>query len=291
MPVTRYLTVDGEILSEKRGSAKRDYLPDPLGSTVALLDSTQTKTDSYTYWPYGEDWKSSGTTNTPFRFVGTLGYYRDNGARTYVRARTYRPALARWMTVDPLWPTESAFSYVKNAAVSNSDPSGTQVIPCKSPAPDCTKEFNDFVIGFCFDCSRKGMPPSCADECSRLAQLYYAICHLKGKDKPFPYRPGPWKPKPGVGVIPPGPIIRIPGMPSPPRISPGDPRIRPIPDPDYVARKQRECIQQSDSGPGGIFNLAKCWECCRKAGVPGNQCDFAANYRGMRSPGDWGPIK
>src|SRR5947207_2497373 len=46
--------VNGEVLSENRGGVKRDYLPDPLGSTVALLDNTQTKTDTFTYWPYGE---------------------------------------------------------------------------------------------------------------------------------------------------------------------------------------------------------------------------------------------
>ena len=40
-----YTVVNGEVLSENRNSVKRDYVPDPLGSTVALLDNTQTKTD------------------------------------------------------------------------------------------------------------------------------------------------------------------------------------------------------------------------------------------------------
>ncbi len=109
--VTRYLTVDGEILSEKRGAAKSDYLPDPLGSTAALLNSSQTKTDSYTYWPYGEERTSSGSTPTPFRYVGTLGYRKDDSSRTYVRARVLNPGRARWMTMDPLWPRQSAYGY------------------------------------------------------------------------------------------------------------------------------------------------------------------------------------
>jgi hypothetical protein len=54
------------------------YVPDPLGSTVALLDNTQTQTDTFTYWPYGEERVRTGTTPTPFRFVGTAGYYRDS---------------------------------------------------------------------------------------------------------------------------------------------------------------------------------------------------------------------
>ena len=40
MSVVNYLTVDGEILSETRDGVERDYLPDPLGSTAALLDDT-----------------------------------------------------------------------------------------------------------------------------------------------------------------------------------------------------------------------------------------------------------
>ena len=50
----RYTVIDGEVVSENRGGVERDYVPDPLGSTVALLDNTQTKTDTFTYWPYGE---------------------------------------------------------------------------------------------------------------------------------------------------------------------------------------------------------------------------------------------
>ncbi len=37
MPVVSYLTIDGEVISETRNGVERDYLPDPLGSTVAGL--------------------------------------------------------------------------------------------------------------------------------------------------------------------------------------------------------------------------------------------------------------
>ncbi len=73
MKVT-YTVVNGEVLSENRSGVKRDYLPGPLGSTVALLDNTQTQTDTFSYWPYGENNARTGTTATPFQFVGTLGY-------------------------------------------------------------------------------------------------------------------------------------------------------------------------------------------------------------------------
>jgi hypothetical protein len=46
------------------------YVPDSLGSTVALLDNTQTQTDTFSYWPYSEVNTRTGTTPTPFQFGG-----------------------------------------------------------------------------------------------------------------------------------------------------------------------------------------------------------------------------
>lgn len=43
MGTVRYTVIEGEVLSENRNGTKQDYVPDPLGSTVALLDNTQTK--------------------------------------------------------------------------------------------------------------------------------------------------------------------------------------------------------------------------------------------------------
>src|SRR6476660_2701900 len=101
MPTVRYTTVNGEVIAEKRSGARRLYVPDPLGSTVALLDNTQTQTDTFSYWPYGEERPRTGTTPTPFRFVGTAGYYRDSATKTYVRARHFDARLGTWLTPDP----------------------------------------------------------------------------------------------------------------------------------------------------------------------------------------------
>src|SRR5437762_6894150 len=98
----RYTTVNGEVIAEKRGGVRKLYVPDPLGSTVALLDNTQAQTDTFTYWPYGEVRTRTGATDTPFRFVGTLGYHRDSATRTYVRARTHLQDLGRWLTEEHL---------------------------------------------------------------------------------------------------------------------------------------------------------------------------------------------
>ena len=49
-----YLTVNGEILSETRNGVESDYIPDPQGSTAALIDSSGAITDTFAWWPYGE---------------------------------------------------------------------------------------------------------------------------------------------------------------------------------------------------------------------------------------------
>jgi RHS repeat-associated protein len=128
MPVTRYTTVKGQIIAEKRGGTRSFYAADPLGSVAEVYDNSGTETAAYFYWPYGEVRDSSGTDLTPFTFCGTWGYYTDSSARTYVRARHYRPGLARWQTVDPLWPSEPAYTY-GGEAVYFVDPSGLDIRP------------------------------------------------------------------------------------------------------------------------------------------------------------------
>jgi RHS repeat-associated protein len=125
MGVVNYTTLDGEIVSENRGGVKSDYLPDPLGNTVALLNDAQTITDTWTYWPYGEIQSHVGTSVTPYTYVGTLGYRTDVASNfIYVEARDLRPELARWQTADPLWPDERAYAYCSGSPVGLADPSG-----------------------------------------------------------------------------------------------------------------------------------------------------------------------
>ena len=122
-----YTVIDGEIVSENRGGVERDYLPDPQGNVVALLDSTQTKTDTWSYWPYGEVKARTGTTPTPFQYIGTRGYYQDSSTKTYVRARYLDTQKGRWMTEDPIgfdggsW---NLYRYAKCSPVTSVDVSG-----------------------------------------------------------------------------------------------------------------------------------------------------------------------
>jgi len=102
MGTVRYTTVDGEVIAEKRGGVRSLYVPDPLGSTVALLDNTQAQTDTFEYWPYGEVRTRTGSTPTPFQYLGMIGYYQDNANRNYVRARHLGNDKGRWLNKDPI---------------------------------------------------------------------------------------------------------------------------------------------------------------------------------------------
>jgi RHS repeat-associated protein len=126
-----YDVLDGEVLGETRGGAGRTYVPDPLGSTAALIDSSQNITDEWEYWPYGEVRSHTGSSATPLTFGGTLGYYMDSASRCYVRARVLDARDARWTTVDPLWPEEPAYGYAGDSPLSRTDGSGLVALrPC-----------------------------------------------------------------------------------------------------------------------------------------------------------------
>jgi RHS repeat-associated protein len=125
MPMkVRYTVVNGQVIAENRNGVRKTYVPDPSGSTIALLDDKQKITDTFSYSPFGELKSRTGTTPTPFQYIGTKGYYTDPNNRIYVRARTYQPNYARWMTVDPLWPGESAYGYARGNPSTLADPSG-----------------------------------------------------------------------------------------------------------------------------------------------------------------------
>jgi RHS repeat-associated protein len=131
MTTVRYTTIKGEVIAEKRNGSRRLYVPDPLGSTVALLDNTQTQVDTFAYWPYGEVRTSTGTTPPPFQFVGTAGYYTDGVSRSYVRARYLHTQKTKWSTEDPigfLGGDSNLTRYVSNRPTILRDPSGLSIL-------------------------------------------------------------------------------------------------------------------------------------------------------------------
>ncbi len=152
----RYTVFDGEIVEENRNGTIRDYLPDAIGSTVALLDSSQAKTDTFTYWPYGEIKTRTGSTASPFQYVGVLGYYQDSDRLNYVRARYLNNTLARWTSRDPVsYATAShAYSYASNSPATHVDPSG--LFPWKELKPsrvNCRHYYDLCKAGWTYACN------------------------------------------------------------------------------------------------------------------------------------------
>lgn len=146
MATTTYFTVEGEILGEDRAGTKRDYVPDPLGSVRALLNSSQSQTDTYSYWPYGETQASTGSSANPMRFIGSLGGRHDHANRSYFRVRELEKRCSRWLTVDPLWPRSRAYDLAWGNPVSYADPTGMDP-PIPAPGPGV----NRYALPYGFD--------------------------------------------------------------------------------------------------------------------------------------------
>lgn len=139
MATVRYTVSSGSLLAEKRGGSRKCYRTDAVGSTVSLYDNSQAKTDTFTYWPYGEDRVVSNPTGTKYKFVGGYQCRTQSDGGIYMRARVEEPRDGRFMTVDPYWPTDDAYSYAGSAPTSQIDPSGLK--PCfgNGVDPDCKK--------------------------------------------------------------------------------------------------------------------------------------------------------
>src|SRR5579864_3281951 len=177
---TRYTVLDGEIIAEKRSGVRKQYAPDPLGSTVALLDSSQAITDTFSYWPYGEERTRTGSTPTPFRFVGTLGYHRSSVARTYVRARELSAPWGRWLSHDPLAGLGAGSPYLYSAGnpIRLTDRSGLRAGSPgpPRPAPGPSKWPGDY--GHYCGYTRHGQgggPVDCIDAAVKLMMTAFRI--------------------------------------------------------------------------------------------------------------------
>ncbi len=93
----------GGLVSGRRSGATRYFAFDPQGSTRRLLDGSGGVTDTYGYTAFGVEQYATGATGNPYRYEGSVGYYRDGAERLYVRARYLQVGTGRWISRDPLW--------------------------------------------------------------------------------------------------------------------------------------------------------------------------------------------
>lgn len=111
-------------IAQINGEEKITYLHhDQLGSTRLLTNSSGENKGSYTYSAYGAVSGQTGSATTPLGFAGQ--YTNSSTGLIYLRARTYDPVTAQFLSVDPLVAeTAEPYSYAGDNPVNRSDPSG-----------------------------------------------------------------------------------------------------------------------------------------------------------------------
>jgi RHS repeat-associated protein len=96
---------------------------DQQGSTRLLTGSTGTVTGSTTFDAYGNKTGSTGSSTTPLGYDAQ--YTSTDTGLIYLRARSYDPATAQFLSSDPLKTiTGAPYSYANDSPLNRADPSG-----------------------------------------------------------------------------------------------------------------------------------------------------------------------
>lgn len=105
--------------------------------------------------------------STAFGYGRTVGYYSDSvSSRIYVRARYLRPSQARWLTIDPIWPSELAYNYCLSSPHSFIDPTG---LTCRC---DCAGNRDN--VGQCGSITTE-FRAACKRFCHELEKAFRAV--------------------------------------------------------------------------------------------------------------------
>jgi RHS repeat-associated protein len=100
---------------------------DQQGSTRLLTGSTGKTEASFTYDAYGNTTGTTGTATTPLGYDGE--YTSSDTGLIYLRARTYDPKTAQFLSVDPLQKlTRAPYNYTNDNPLNWADPTGEDVL-------------------------------------------------------------------------------------------------------------------------------------------------------------------
>lgn len=120
-----------------QSSTKHYYYTDPQGTPLAKADAQGNIVERYEYTPYGEPVPGmGGVSNGP----GYTGHVNDpESGLIYMQARYYDPMVGRFLSVDPVAPSQASthgfnrYIYANNNPVANIDPDGRDAIPVTFP--------------------------------------------------------------------------------------------------------------------------------------------------------------
>jgi len=123
----------GGLIGETRGGTSKYYHADALGTTRAITNSSQTKTDSLDTDAFGMSVAVTGSTPTPFGFAGQHGYQNDSVTGLMrLGHRYYDASVGRFLSRDPIQDGYNWYTYVGNDPVNGVDPEGlakNEVLP------------------------------------------------------------------------------------------------------------------------------------------------------------------
>ncbi len=107
------------------------YHQDKTGNTLALTDSSGAVVGAYAYSPYGAVLNQSGSTTTPFTYVGAYGVMSEGNALYFMKNRYYDAISGRFIQRDPIGfagGQSNLYAYVGDNPVTNIDPDGDETL-------------------------------------------------------------------------------------------------------------------------------------------------------------------
>ena len=123
-------------LSERRNGASHFTHADALGTTRGLTDGTQSATDGLRFDGFGLPTGRTGTTPTPFGFVGGSQYQTDGDTGLLLLGHQYYDAsVGRFLTADPARAGDNWYAYCGNNPLNGTDPEGLDKDGYPSPGP------------------------------------------------------------------------------------------------------------------------------------------------------------
>ena len=114
-------------LSERRRTVSKFTHKDALGSTRGITNTSQSTTDAILYDAFGMTVSRTGTTPTPFGFVGGAQYQTDaDSGLMLLGHRYYDACIGRFISEDPIQAGDNWYAYCENNPLNDTDETGLQ---------------------------------------------------------------------------------------------------------------------------------------------------------------------
>jgi RHS repeat-associated protein len=109
--------------------ASKFYHTDALGSTRGITNGSQTVTDAILYDAFGMTVSRTGSTATPFGFVGAGQYQSDTDCGLMLLGRRmYDASVGRFISSDPAKAGDNWYAYCEDNPLTSTDLTGLQTI-------------------------------------------------------------------------------------------------------------------------------------------------------------------